>query len=575
MAFQTGLSGLNASSRSLDVIGNNIANANTTGMKASRTEFSDLIASSLSVSGSGGAGLGVALANISQQFTQGNITMTGNNLDVAINGSGFFQLKQADGSDAYTRDGAFKLDKEGFIKSNSNANLMGYPTDISGKPTSNAIQPLQLPTAAPIDAKKTSTITAAFNLDATAPLAVGVPAKVGPPVVAAVPITPVTTYGTSVTAYDSQGVGVPVGLYFVKIGPDYSASPPVLTDTWDIYDDNTKAAGTAALIANSAANADPVNNDPLNNIRATNAAQSTINASNTAVNKSNADLDAKNIAINAANAVIDTKNTALNLTNAGTTGWVDLPTYALGTIELLPTKAADGLSTFTTTDPAGKVLPMITSDLMPTFSAIGTGVYSDPAKYPTPTNTPLTGSVGSGALYRMEFDTTGKLIPTTTKPTLTLTSPNPTIGTFTATLDIGKVTQYGSAFAVSSLSQDGYTSGELTGLTIGTDGLINANYSNGQSQTAGQVSLADFRNVQGLTPLGGNVWAASYTSGLPVMGTPNVGKLGALRPGALEDSNVDLTSELVNMMTAQRAYQANAQTIKTQDQVLSTLVNLR
>ena len=570
MSFQTGLSGLNASSRSLDVIGNNIANANTTGMKSSRTEFSDLVASSLSVSGSGGAGIGVALGNISQQFTQGNITMTGNNLDVAINGGGFFQLKQADGSDAYTRDGAFKLDKEGFIKSNSNANLMGYPTDISGKPTSNAIQALQLPTGAPIDAKKTSSITAEFNLDATAPLAVGAPAKVGPPVVAAVPITPVTTYGTSVTAYDSQGVSVPVGLYFVKVGPDYSASPPVLTDTWDIYDDNTKAAGTASLYANAAANADPANSS----IRIANAAQSTINATNTASNKIYADLDAKNTEINAANAVIDAKNTALNAASAGTTGWVNLPTYALGTIALLPTKAAEGKSTFIPPATA-TIVPKITSDLMPTFSVAGTGLYTDLTKYPQPTNTPLTGSVGSGALYRMEFDSTGKLIPTTTQPTLTLTSPNPIIGTFTATLDIGKVTQYGSAFAVSNLSQDGYTSGELTGLTISTDGLINAHYSNGQSQTAGQVSLADFRNVQGLTPLGGNVWAASYTSGLPVMGTPNVGKFGVLRPGALEDSNVDLTSELVNMMTAQRAYQANAQTIKTQDQVLSTLVNLR
>ncbi len=566
MSFQTGLSGLNASSRSLDVIGNNIANANTTGMKSSRAEFSDLVASSLGVSGSSGAGLGVALANISQQFTQGNITMTGNNLDVAINGGGFFQLKQADGSLAYSRDGSFKMDKDGFIKSNSNANLMGFPTDISGKPTSNAIQALQLPTGKPIDAKATSTITAEFNLDAITPLAVGAPAKVGPPAVPAVPITPVATYGTSVTAYDSQGVSVPVSLYFVKVGPNYSASPAVLTDAWDVYDDSTIASGTAALKTNNAANANPVNDA----IRAANEAQSTTSAANTAINKLYADLDAKNTAINAANDVIDKKNTELNAANVSTTG--NLPTYALGTIELLPTKLLEGKSTFI--PPAATTpIPIITSDLKPTFTvkAMTGGVEGETL----PANKDLAGQVPSGALYRMEFDSTGKLISSTTKPTLTLTSPNPSIGTFTATLDIDKVTQYGSPFAVSNLVQDGYKSGELTGLTIGTNGLINAHYSNGQSQAAGQVSMADFRNVQGLTPLGGNVWAATYTSGPPVQGTPGVGKFGVFRPGALEDSNVDLTSELVNMMTAQRAYQANAQTIKTQDQVLSTLVNLR
>ncbi|MBB1078229.1 flagellar hook basal-body protein, partial [Rhodoferax sp. 4810] len=124
MSFQTGLSGLNASSRSLDVIGNNIANANTTGMKSSRAEFGDLVAASLGAGGGASdAGIGVAVAAIAQQFTQGNISTTGNSMDVAINGSGFFQLTQPDGSFAYTRDGEFKLDKDGYIKTNTGANV--------------------------------------------------------------------------------------------------------------------------------------------------------------------------------------------------------------------------------------------------------------------------------------------------------------------------------------------------------------------------------------------------------------------------------------------------------------------
>ena len=118
MAFQQGLSGLNAASRNLDVIGHNIANANTVGMKASRAEFAELYASSVGASGGVNQGIGVTVAAVSQKFTQGNITITGNDLDVAINGSGFFALGMADGTLQYSRDGQFKLDKDGNIINN-------------------------------------------------------------------------------------------------------------------------------------------------------------------------------------------------------------------------------------------------------------------------------------------------------------------------------------------------------------------------------------------------------------------------------------------------------------------------
>ncbi len=497
MSFQTGLSGLNASSRSLDVIGNNIANANTTGMKASRTEFSDLVAASLGAAKSVNAGLGVMVAAVSQQFSQGSITTTGNNLDVAINGGGFFQLKQPDDTLAYTRDGSFKLDKDGFLKTNGNANVMGYPTDATGKATSSTLEKLQLPTNSPIGASQTTQINAAFNLDARAKAA----ADVTPP-------TPITTYGTSLVAYDSQGVEVPVTLNFVKTGP--SQANGVLVDTWDVYDNATLAAGTAALTAN---------------------------ASISATNVANYESDIKNTALNKTNDALDVTNDAANTAN-GTT----LPTYALGTLARLPTYTVTGLS------PAAGVLP--------------------PA---TPLNP-------TGAQFQMVFDANGKLTSPTGTNTLTLTSPNPAVGTngkFDVKLDVSKATQYGTSFAVSDLTQDGYTAGDLTGMSIGDDGVISARYSNGQTQSKGKLVLADFRNTQGLMPLCGNAWSATLASGEAVQGSPGTGKFGALRSGALEDSNVDLTTELVNMMTAQRAYQANAQTIKTQDQVMSTLVNLR
>jgi flagellar hook protein FlgE len=149
MGFQQGLSGLNSTSRNLDVIGNNIANANTTGMKASRAEYGELVASSLGTGGGSSAGLGVEVTTVSQQFTQGNISVTNSDLDVAINGAGFLQLRMPDGSAAYTRAGELKMDRDGYIVHNSGAQVLGYQTDIAGTRLSFATNPIQLPTAAP------------------------------------------------------------------------------------------------------------------------------------------------------------------------------------------------------------------------------------------------------------------------------------------------------------------------------------------------------------------------------------------------------------------------------------------
>ncbi len=407
MGFQTGLSGLNASSKNLDVIGHNIANSNTTGMKYSRAEFSELVASSIGAGGGSNAGLGVALDTVAQQFTQGNISITGNALDVAINGAGFFQLEMADGTTSYTRAGNFKMDNQGTIVTNSGAKVMGYPTTTAGVPTSTTPGPLVLPTGAPIPAQATTSITAEFNLNA-GDTAVYVPATDTPPY---------TTYGTALNVYDSQGNANLFSVYFTRAASG-------ATDNWDVWD----------------ANAPP---------------------------------------------------------------------------------------------PAGP------------------------------------------SLFQMQFDATGQLTFPVVMPTVTIATPLSITPNISATFDISNVTQYSAAFGVTDLTQNGYTAGSFVGMAISETGVVTARYSNGQTQAAGMLALADFRNVQGLEPIGGNNWVETYASGQPLMGQPGQGKFGATRAGALEDSNVDLTAELVNMMTAQRAYQANAQTIKTQDQVLQTLVNLR
>jgi flagellar hook protein FlgE len=143
------------------------------------------------------------------------------------------------------------------------------------------------------------------------------------------------------------------------------------------------------------------------------------------------------------------------------------------------------------------------------------------------------------------------------------------------TIDLLAAKENGSNFGVTAVLQDGYAPGQLAGILIEGNGIVTARYSNGQSKPAGQIELANFRSVQGLQPLGGNAWARTFGSGDPVLGVPGQGNFGSLQSGALEDSNTDITLELVNMITAQRVYQANAQTIRTQDQVLQTIVNLR
>ena len=181
---------------------------------------------------------------------------------------------------------------------------------------------------------------------------------------------------------------------------------------------------------------------------------------------------------------------------------------------------------------------------------------------------------GAGNPLVLNFDANGVL--TTAMPvTAAVTIASGAVSPINLSLDMNGTTQFGSDFSVNSMFQDGYASGRLVGLNIGSDGTIQGRYTNGQSQSLAQMVLAQFANPNGLKPLGQNQWSDTPDSGLPVIGSPGSGSLGALQSSAVEDSNVDLTEELVAMITAQRIYQANAQSIKTQDEVMQTLVNLR
>jgi flagellar hook protein FlgE len=181
--------------------------------------------------------------------------------------------------------------------------------------------------------------------------------------------------------------------------------------------------------------------------------------------------------------------------------------------------------------------------------------------------------IGAAPVTTLGFNSSGTL---TSGSTAALTLPVTTgAANISLALDLAGTSQFGSAFGVNSLSQDGYAAGKISGYSVGGDGIILGRYTNGQSRAQGQIVLSSFTNPQGLQSLGGNQWAEAPASGPALIGAPSTGNLGALQSGALEESNIDLTAELVDMITAQRVYQSNAQTIKTQDSVLQTLVNLR
>jgi flagellar hook protein FlgE len=183
---------------------------------------------------------------------------------------------------------------------------------------------------------------------------------------------------------------------------------------------------------------------------------------------------------------------------------------------------------------------------------------------------------GGAALGALAFGGNG-LLPgnVTMNASIPLSNGAATPLAFPITFPVSDMTQFGVNFSVSQLQQDGFTTGRLAGFSIGDDGVILGRYTNGQTRAQGQIVLANFINPQGLVALGGNEWAETSQSGQPLVSTPGSGNLGTLQAGALEEANVDLTEELVKMITAQRVYQANAQTIRTQDQVMQTIVNLR
>ncbi len=404
MSFDIALSGVDAANTDLNAISNNIANVDTTGFKESETEFADVYAQTQQGVASDATGNGVAVADVAQQFAQGNITTTSNNLDLALSGNGFFILSN-NGATSYTRNGSFQVNQDGYLVDSSGDLVQGYAPLSTGGFNTGELSDIQLTTA---ESTPQATTTADIGLN--------LPAGATAPADADFSPSDPDSYNetTSLTVYDSLGAAHTAQLYFIQ-------GSTANTWTAQLYVDGS-AVGTGQTLA--------FNSD--------------------------------------------------------------------GTL------------------------------ITPANGEVNFGSY-----------TPSTGA----AAMSIEFDMSG-------------------------------TTQDGSSFGVNSVSQNGYTTGDLTGINISSTGVVQANFTNGQSSTLGQLALANFADPQGLQQVGGTQWVQSYASGDPVQGVAGGSGFGTIQSGALEDSNVDITSQLVDMITAQRAFQANAQMISTQDQLTQDIINI-
>jgi flagellar hook protein FlgE len=422
MSFDTAVSGIKASSVSLGIIGNNIANAGTAGFKTSRGEFADVFTSSLLGSSGSTAGKGVAVVGVNQAFTQGNIRVTDNVLDIAINGSGFFVLDDK-GTNVYSRAGNFQVDRSGYVVNPNGNRLQVFSTTEAGAVTGER-KALQIDTSL-IQPKQTARVDVQANLDsrATEPTvawpSAGFDAFESPPTA---PDPDMYNASTSLTIYDSLGNAHVQSMYFVKTDND---------NEWDVYTliDGVSVGGPDTVPFTSSGQLDPD----------------------------------------------------------------DLP------------------------------LEIAIDDWQP-LNSLGEANGADVADM---------------------------------------------------TLDLSALTQFGNEFSVNNMSQDGYTTGQLRGVEVGDSGIVFTRFTNGQSRALGQIALANFSNTAGLQPLGSTAWAETFASGQPAIGGPGTAGLGTVQSGALEDSNVEVTQQLVDMIVAQRNFQANAKVIQTEDTITQAVINLR
>lgn len=511
--FQQGLSGLNAADISLKTIGNNIANASTVGFKGSVAQFADLYANSLNGVSGNNPGIGVSVSRLAQQFTQGGIETTNNPLDISINGGGFFRT-EVNGAVQYSRNGQFLLNKDGVITNAQGALVTGYVANKDGVILAGAPVPIKIDNS---DLKPVATTTANF--------AINLDSRSDPPVKVPFSATDATTFNkqTVLDVYDSLGNKHIMGVYYVK----------TTANTWDVYMASDGIEVSAKQMAVTAATTQEAND-----------ARIAYYAGASAVPPLPAD-DLAALRRAYADAVVGTLGDAIDAAGGNSKPVRDLilPDNHIGNRNDMNPQTIDAAIAAAISVPGVKQATLV-FDRSGNLDATAMASLTPPQKLPFDITLPIFPDLGSLQPLKVSTNFLG-------------------------------TTQYGSITSEKASTQDGYSSGSLERFAADEKGVIIGQYSNGKSRPLAQFVLADFASVDGLIPLGNNAWAESSASGAPQVGVPGDGKLGKLRSSSVEVSNVDLTKELVNMITAQRVYQANAQTIKTQDSIMQTLVNLR
>jgi flagellar hook protein FlgE len=572
-SFSIPLSGLNANSEDLAAIANDLANMNTTGYKATSIQFSDLLYQAMGSNGTGDPiqiGAGTSVDSNNGVFTQGSTDTTGVATDMEIQGQGFFVLQNGT-EQLYTRDGTFTVAANGALQSSDGSNVMGYGLGANGVVDNNQpISAIIINEGQTSPANATTNFQMSLNLDASDNSVAAATTTIGGPI--NLDSADVNPYTTTETVYDSQGNSHTLSMSFTNNGggswtyhlsltDDPGAGtvsgnltfaggpPPVLTSpagnipisfpnsladgaslnpTWDLYNDGTPAI-TQTAAANSAA------------LTADGSALSALSPTYTTTQQ-------------VFDALGGSHNLTYNFWKTGTNDWsynVTIPGADVsggGTNPVVLTSGTmtfdgDGNCTAVTVDPGqpGKVTDPITG------AAATVGNISDLGALP-PGMTLADGASTLNFNWNL-FNVSGN----TEQPLLT---------------------QAASASSASNIQQNGYASGSLQSISVQPNGTIEGVFSNGQSQAIAQVALASFTNEEGLARVGNNDLQQTLASGNANIGVAGAAGRGTIQGGALEASNVDIATEFSNLILAQRAYEANARTVTTFDQIYQDTINL-
>ena len=594
-ALFTAVSGLDANQTYLGVIGNNIANSNTIGFKSSSPIFENLVSQTLSGTSNSQEGLGTDVYSIQQQFTQGAMENTSNPLNMAVDGNGFFIVQAPNGSTYYTRNGTFSENAKGQIVDSTGQNVvMGYALNSAGIATAGTPSPITLNTGAiaPL-ATTAATLTANLNSNIspqTTPTTItgnfmgGYITGNYSSGATSLNVSSLSFNGTAGSPPSSLLIGNGDGttnLYSVK---SYTVSAPAVdAGTYTLAPNGTYTSdgtNTGTVMPTGTTISSVTLSSPLTSAIQQNTAisQQTLGVTSTTGILPGSDIqiggDPATDEFRFLNTVasVSSANSTVNLSNALPVGDSFIPITTPSYVVSGP--ASDYYSTtINVYDSLGNSLPM-TVTFAPSSSTAGNwnayySINGTAAQRPSLTN--------SGP--DITFNSSGQ-ITSTSSLTLTdvpayvtgaTTLPDGAAQPLNIALNLTNLTQYAATSATTAFTQNGYATGTLTSFTVDQNGRVSGQFSNGQTEYLYQVALANFVSPTGLTSEGNSLYAQTFASGQPAVGVANSGNFGYITDSALEQSNVDISSEFTNMIVAQNAYVANSKVLTTENSVLTAL----